>query len=421
MVNRLVTPALSICLLCLAVSVNAADFSIEDLKNASTENSDAFSSSSQRLKSLQNQGLEVLDHSTVIYELQGRTFPGYVLPNGVIVPAIINNLSGARKPACLDKYFQRHPAKYEPSTGKITCQIRSADLLDVVDVQKSVGNKSVRKMPGAEVPDADEPEIEEPNTVEPVTVSKHGVTSNNQEEPLKPEPDPAPSKKESPSANKHGNLEKDDKPTKKAAKPKADSIPDDWYLPPVRTAGQSNSSGFTLSDDSKINFGVTKGTWVKAEIRRRVRSSDRGEIEIYTLETIYGDKKTIPAGSRLFASPSFNSGSSRLDLVVTNFIYEDENESMQAAVYDRSKEFGIAGKLLRNRESEFASAGSEAILTTVGSAIGQVPFAGDPLSEGAESMTDSIVGYESNYLPEAQQAVVEVPPQIVYLQIMVSF
>jgi hypothetical protein len=36
-------------------------------------------------------------------------------------------------------------------------------------------------------------------------------------------------------------------------------------------------------------------------------------------------------------------------------------------------------------------------------------------------MTDSMIDYEAGYLPDAQAAVVEVPPQVVYIQIMASF
>ncbi|EAR07580.1 conjugative transposon protein TraM [Reinekea blandensis] len=413
MVNRLVVRG-CLAMMCLA-GAHAGNFTIEDLKGASNANQDAFSSSSQRLKSLQNQGLEVLDHNSVIYEISDRTFPGYILPNGTVVPAIVNSVTGDRKPACLDKYFQRHLAEYDPASGMVTCKIREADLLDVADNQKSVGSKIARPQPGTPVP--------EPEADAPVLVEKHSEEPVVNPVPVPDTPVEPPETQSEPKAN--ASIEpRDSRPRHAPAQtpaPPKQSLPDDLYLPPIRSAGTSNSSGLTMVSSTENDFGVTKGTWVSAEIQRRVRSSDRGEIELHTLETIYGEKKTIPAGTRLFATPSFNGGSQRLDLTVTNFIFEGETESMKAVVYDRSKEFGIAGKLIRDRESEVASAGSEALMATVGSAVSNIPFAGDPLSEGAESMTDSMIGYESGYLPDARAAVVEVPPQVVYIQIMASF
>ena len=380
-------------------------FSAEALQSASSASEEANRDFKSRLELMSDESLELLDTSTVTYDIDGRTFAGIVLPNGLLAPAIVNRATGQRREACIDRFYQLHPAQYNTLTGKVDCEIRKADLLaSVAEMQSSAGDQKVKK-----------PKIA-------VNTSQNNDTSPEVTEPDSPvveevKPATAPPKVE---VKVQPKVTVQAEPPKKTQVVQASksSIPDDWYLPPLSEPGQAQSSVYSIDATQENAFGIRKGTWVKAEIQRTVRSSDRSEVEVVLLESIHGKNQTIPAGTVLFSSPSFNVGSRRLDLTITNFIFDDKTIPMSGSIYDRNKEYGLPGRIIRDRESEFAAASGQALKSTVAGAAALLPFAGDPVADGAGVFTDEMIDNEFAYLPEGQAAVVQVSPQVVYLQIM---
>jgi hypothetical protein len=272
--------------------------------------------------------------------------------------------------------------------------------------------------------------VEQPN----VTVAdKYGKPENGEEgKPQNQEQEAvqAPVKdtpKEAQSATKYDSTTQVTVTPKPAPKPAPKPEPvkeDSGYRPPIRGAGSASVFSETNKDTSSVEYGIRKGTWAMVETTRRVSSADHGEVELVLLEPLRGKYKDIPTGTILFASKSFNSGTRKLTIQVTNALPMDSESEIKFSAYgyDLNREAGLAGQIVRDRSAEVDSAVAQGAIAALGSAVSSVPLVGgNPVAEGVSEATDALVGQEQMYTPNAPSAVIEVPSQKFYIQISKSF
>ena len=69
---------------------------------------------SKRLQSLRGEeGVRNIDNTFLQFKVDGRVYPGVLLPNDRLAPAIVID-NERRQPACIDQDYQLHPGVYKP-------------------------------------------------------------------------------------------------------------------------------------------------------------------------------------------------------------------------------------------------------------------------------------------------------------------
>lgn len=404
-------------LLSVAGFAGASDkqiFTIDDLRNSSEsalqENEDAAA----RLQTLRSQSaLEQSDKSFLTFQIDGYEFPAVLLPNERIAPAIVEY--NKRTPACIDTNYQLHPGKYDPQSGRVLCEIRQADLLiDETIEQTSIGDVAVAttttpqtsKYAAQASPEGGEPLADEPET-------------NESEQP---KPSVGTSKYVAPSQPSAATRPAES--TSTAPQPTVAVKPDNVYIPPLRGSGNRTTRTYSVEAEDQKAFGIRKGTWAEVEIARRISSADFGEVEIRLINTIPGKFRDLPANTLLFAHTGYNQGSQRMNIQVTNALLPDEEEAinLMAYGYDLQRQAGLPGTIIRDREGEVAAATNQGVLTAVNSAVRNAPIVqGSPLTDGVETVTESLLDQENRFAQDAPTAVIEVPKQRFFIQIAKSF
>ncbi len=153
-------------------------------------------------------------------------------------------------------------------------------------------------------------------------------------------------------------------PPPAAAQQRAPPAPPSYvYQPPARNRrGASNS--VDASKPRSQRFGIRLGTWITARLPREANSADSGLTEIRVTEPVTGDRRTLPAGTIVFADKRFNSGTRRLDLIVRRGLLPDGEEfKMHGLVHDRRRQAGLPGHVAR-RSSQGADALTGALSQT---------------------------------------------------------
>ena len=81
-------------------------------------------------------------------------------------------------------------------------------------------------------------------------------------------------------------------------------------MTPSTTSANVSAQYTTYSDavepDNKKYFGIRRGTWIKAELRRDINNAEPGDVELYLSQEIYGEKHTLPVDTQLFANKGLN-------------------------------------------------------------------------------------------------------------------
>jgi hypothetical protein len=356
--------ALSILLFCNFSQANEFDANkLRNLFKASKENKQTVS---ERLKasSSDTSNLRLLKDTDLQYKLPNGVFTnGIVLSNGKLAPALYieNKLS----PACVTTDYTLVQGSWNEKGQVIECNIPQQKLA-VID--------------GEQI-----------STVKPEKIEKKY------------------------SSNKY---QKKNESQKNNSKPKVDR---NIYTPPKRSSSKQKSIGAVLGGDTK-KYGISIGTWAGCRLERPVSSAESGFIEFTLTDALIGRYKTIPAGTKLFASKGINAVDKRLEARISKALTPDEDEidNISATVYDMSKRGGLGGELVRDIEGESNAAAGKALLSGLSVAV---PVVGGSQVAGAMvgRYADDALSNEKRYLDNSPQATIRVSPQPCLIKIAESF
>lgn len=204
------------------------------------------------------------------------------------------------------------------------------------------------------------------------------------------------------------------------------------YQPPQQSAPSYTTAKVpakyvTYSDavepDNKKYFGIRRGTWIKAELRRDINNAEPGDVELYLSQEIYGSKHTLPLDTQLFANKGLNTATQRLDMLTTYAITPSGREFvLKARIYDTSKISGLVG-IIDADDSKIAERGATSSLAALGTGVlnevGGGSVVGNALSKGGQSIIKD--QQNSSTLETNQQITIFVAPQSILLRVEETF
>jgi type IV secretory pathway VirB10-like protein len=178
-----------------------------------------------------------------------------------------------------------------------------------------------------------------------------------------------------------------------------------------------------VEPDTKRYYGIRRGTWIKAELRRNINNAEPGDVELYVSQNVHGDKKTLSIDTQLFAAKAFTSATQRLDLLTTYAITPKGREFvLKARIYDLHKVSGLIGIIDAN-ESKIAERGATKGLSAMGSSIlGEVSsqsIIAQGFAKGGQSMIQD--SQRASQLATRQQITIFVAPQPILLRVEETF
>ncbi len=354
----------------------------------------------RRVKSSEGstRSLRLLNDDDKLYRLpNGVLVAGLVLPNGKLAPAYDDQTG--QHPACVTNTYTLVKGEWDAWRKAINCPLSQSNLA-VIENDSLASQVSVED---AGTPNATNNSLSK--------AGKYGEdTSPTSDGSSKPAnmmaavtlPDTSSDKKKS---------EKKEKETK--------PVDPNIYIPPPRNNSPSNSvAGVMVRDKSK--FGIPIGTWIKGELARPVSSAESGLIEFVITESIKGKYQTLPIGTVIFSNKSINEAQKRLEsLSVTALLPNgDEFPGISMRAYSLDKTAGLSGTLIRDREGELKSSGSNAALSALSAAT---PSLGTPAGSAINSVTDDLISNEKRYVDRAPRAIIQVSPQPVLLKVSRGF
>lgn len=223
--------------------------------------------------------------------------------------------------------------------------------------------------------------------------------------------------------------------SKPAAKPKAKAaaagVPApapaqesaDIYVPPPRSEGGASAGQEFVSDavKMKVAFGVRLGSWLTASLDRKTTSAESGTVELTLTNDFIGDRRTLPAGTLLFAEKMLNSATKRLELIVTHGITPTGQEfEMRGMVFDPQKQPGLAGVYVIDKKESVARGVSKGAIAAVGAFASTA--AGGPAGAAVGTATQSVLNDAGQVTDNnAAQAVIYVSPQTLIIRVERQF
>lgn len=192
------------------------------------------------------------------------------------------------------------------------------------------------------------------------------------------------------------------------------------YIAPSRTQSSTNE---IYASKLKRKFGIRIGTWIKGRLNRSTTNSDPGLIEVHIREEIQGDYRSLPVGTILFCQKKFNKGTRRLDMeIIKALLPSGEEFDLTALVYDEQRKAGLRGVVIENDNRSIESGLTKGVLNAGGAiaSLNTGSTAGIIIDSTIESVTDNKKIINSAKNPSVAYTI-HVPPQIVQVQIQITF
>ena len=217
---------------------------------------------------------------------------------------------------------------------------------------------------------------------------------------------------------------------KKSAKKKlkaataSSGVPDtsNLYTPPPRSSAVSGGQAIVADAvHSTVAFGVRLGTWLNASLGRNTTSGDSGSVELTLTGDVIGDRRTLPAGTLLFADKNLNTITKRMEMVVTHGITPTGLEfEMRGMVFDPQKTPGLAGVYVLDKKEVVARGATKGAIAAVGAAVGTL--GGGAAGAATNAATQSVLN-DANQVTDgnAVQAVIYVSPQALIIRVEKQF
>lgn len=188
----------------------------------------------------------------------------------------------------------------------------------------------------------------------------------------------------------------------------------------------ATASGFVV-DAAKIDearqFGVRMGSWIKARVNRNTTSADPGSVELSVSEEVAGDRRSLPAGTLLFAEKTFNAGTNRMDLYIVRGITPDGVEfRAKGIVYDQSKVAGLPGIITTDAKQVVKTGATKGMLAASRALVDKMS-GGTPVGSAVGAGAGSLLSDTENVASERnrQSVTISVAPQPIYVQVEETF
>ena len=195
------------------------------------------------------------------------------------------------------------------------------------------------------------------------------------------------------------------------------------YTPPARSAPvPADQSIVSDSVRTSIAFGVRLGTWLNASLDRNTTSGESGEVELTLTADAIGDRRTVPAGTLLFASKALNNATKRMEMVVTHGITPTGLEfEMHGLVFDPRKTPGLAGVYVLDQKAAVKTGATRGALAAVGAAVSKI--GGGAIGEASNVATQSVLkdASQTSELNNAHEAIIYVSPQALIIRVDKQF
>ncbi len=194
------------------------------------------------------------------------------------------------------------------------------------------------------------------------------------------------------------------------------------YVPPVRSGDAANAKIVSDAIPASLVFGIRLGTWMPAKLNRDTSSAEPGTVELSISEDVIGDRRTLPAGTVLFANKTLNSGTKRMEMTVTNGITPSGQEfKLRGIIFDPLKVSGLSGIYEVNDKAVAKHGVQKGTVAAIGAAA-QTFGGGNPLAAAGGAATQSVItdtGGAVEY--NAPTAVIYVSPQPLIIRVEERF
>ena len=194
------------------------------------------------------------------------------------------------------------------------------------------------------------------------------------------------------------------------------------YTPPPRSsAGSGEQAIVTDAVNSTVAFGIRLGSWLNASLDRNTTSGESGSVELTLTGDAIGDRRTLPAGTVLFADKNLNNTTKRMEMVVTHGITPTGLEfEMHGLVFDPQKTPGLAGVYVLDKKESVSRGAQKGAIAAVGAAVGMAGpgVAGVATNAAAQSVLNDAGTVTDN---NAAQAVIYVSPQALIIRVEKQF
>lgn len=194
------------------------------------------------------------------------------------------------------------------------------------------------------------------------------------------------------------------------------------YTPPPRSSAVSGGQAIvTDAVNSTVAFGIRLGSWLNASLDRNTTSGESGSVELTLTGDAIGDRRTLPAGTVLFADKNLNNTTKRMEMVVTHGITPTGLEfEMHGLVFDPQKTPGLAGVYVLDKKESVSRGAQKGAIAAVGAAVGMASpgVAGVATNAAAQSVLNDAGTVTDN---NAAQAVIYVSPQALIIRVEKQF
>jgi hypothetical protein len=194
------------------------------------------------------------------------------------------------------------------------------------------------------------------------------------------------------------------------------------YTPPPRSSAVSGGQAIvTDAVHSNVAFGIRLGSWLNASLDRNTTSGESGSVELTLTVDAIGDRRTLPAGTVLFADKNLNNTTKRMEMVVTHGITPTGLEfEMHGLVFDPQKTPGLAGVYVLDKKESVSRGAQKGAIAAVGAAVGMAGpgVAGVATNAAAQSVLNDAGTVTDN---NAAQAVIYVSPQALIIRVEKQF
>jgi hypothetical protein len=194
------------------------------------------------------------------------------------------------------------------------------------------------------------------------------------------------------------------------------------YVPPPRltTSGPVTDA---VSRDPKRLFGIRLGAWMPGRLTRTATNTEPGLVEIELTEDVAGDKRTLPAGTLVFARKQYNDGTKRLEFQVEKGITPAGLEfALHGLVFDLQKMSGLIGSI-SNDTSRVVERGTKKGLLAAGGAAAQQFTGSTPLGAASSAAASSMLSETEQAVDEATRprVTIQVPAQPLLIRVEDTF
>lgn len=385
-------------LLSIIIAVNAGaqeeepSYDAKSLKDRLKNGAQEKATAADRMKSARGDkaSLKILQETDLNYKLpNGQFVLGMLLPNGTVSPAIKTTIG--TRPACVTKKYTLVLGVWDKNSQSIECNIPASELAYLDDTVKFESSVTEDKI---------------------VTSNKYSAKNNTNIENIQPSDI---EEKPVSQINKTTEVRSNSNATNATATPRNYApTTNTGYVPAPRNTTALNAKAGTV-ESKPHEFGIPRGTWIRAELKRHTTSSDSSNIEFVITESLSGKFKTLEAGTVVFASKSFNTSSKRLEALTSAAVTPDGEEisGIVAYVYASDQSAGLSGTIIRDREGEAIAAGKSGVLAAVADAL---PGAAGVATGVVSNLSGEMITNEKNNIKGAPSAYIQVAPQTVWLK-----